>query len=128
VVGVDLVARVQAATAQARELAAAVRLPNRNYRYRMAQVTPLQLARAGRAQLAVALARRGQTLFLVPSLRLVVVTEQMAFRAAVDRAAAQSQARLAAEQLDKAKMEARATTTARVMLLAVEEVVLVQLV
>jgi len=94
----------------------------------MASHIPSQLALVEQAQLAVARALLEQILFLVPLLLLVVVTEQMAFRAAVDRAAAQSQVRLAAEQLDKAKMEARATTTALVMLLAVVVVALVQLV
>ena len=94
----------------------------------MASHIPSQLALVEQAQLAAVRGLLEQILFLVPLLLLVVVTEQMAFRAAVDRAAAQSQARLAAEQLDKAKMEARATTTARVMLLAVEEVDQVQLV
>jgi hypothetical protein len=67
-------------------------------------------------------------LFLVLLRQPVVVLEQTATQEAAARAAAQSQAQLEVERLDKAKMEARATTTARVMLLAVEEVVLVQLV
>jgi hypothetical protein len=94
----------------------------------MASHIPSQLALVEQAQLAVALARRGQTLFLVPSLRLVVVLEQTATQEAAARVEVQSQAQLEVERLDKAKTEARDTTTARVMLLAVEEVVLVQLV
>jgi len=58
----------------------------------------------------------------------VVVLEQTATQETAARAAAQSQAQLEVERLDKAKTEARDTTAARVMLLAVEEVVLVQLV
>ena len=76
----------------------------------------------------MALERLGQILFLIPLLLLVVVLELMAMQEAADRAAAQSQAQLEVEQFDKAKMEVLATTTARVMLLAVEEVALVQLV
>jgi hypothetical protein len=90
--------------------------------------TQSQLALVEQAQSAVALERLGQILFLVLLLLPVAATEQMAMQVAVDRAAAQLQARLAAEQLDKAKMEARVTTTARVMLLAAAVVVLVQLV
>jgi hypothetical protein len=94
----------------------------------MAQVTPLRLALVGRAQLVVAQERLAQILFSAPLLQQVVVLELMAMEVTAARAAAQSQPQLEVEQQGKAKMEERATTTARVMLLAVEEVVLVQLV
>jgi hypothetical protein len=125
---VDLVARVQAATAQARELAAVVRLPNRNYRYRMAQVTPLQLAQAGRAQLVVVRGLPALILFLVLLRQPAVVLELMAMEETAARAAAQSLPQLEVEQQGKATMERKDTITALEMLRAAGVVEQAQLV
>ena len=80
------------------------------------------------AQLAAALERLDLIRFSVLLLLPVVVLELMAMEVAAARAAALALPQLEVGQLGKAKMEERVTTTALVMLLAVEEVVLVQLV
>ena len=125
---VDLVARVQAVIAQARGLAVAVRLLNCNYRYRMAQVIPLQLALAGRAQLAVGRELPAQILFLAPLLQQVVVTEQTAMPVAAARAAALAQPRLEVERQGKALMVLKVTIAVQVILLAAAAVAQAQLV
>ena len=94
----------------------------------MALRTQSQLAQDSRAQLAAVRGLPALIRFSAPLLQQVVVLELMAMEVTAARAAAQSQPQLEVEQQGKAKMEERATTTARVMLLAVEEVVLVQLV
>jgi hypothetical protein len=78
--------------------------------------------------LAVVRGLPGQILFLVPSLQLVVVLEQTATQEAAARVEVQSQPQLEVEHQGKATMAALATTTAQAMLLALEEVALVQLV
>jgi hypothetical protein len=80
------------------------------------------------AQLAVALARRDQILFLVPSLRLVADTEQTATQEAAARVEVQSQPQLELEHQGKATMERKDTIVVRVMLPAAVVVAQVQLV
>jgi hypothetical protein len=86
------------------------------------------LALVDQAQLAVALARRGQTLFLVPSLRLVADTEQTATQETADQVEELLLPQLEVEHLGRATMEVRVTTTEQVMLLAAVVVAQAQLV